>query len=63
MKHWGKKVSEESSVDAMMRLREQNDKFCETLRAAIETGREFCPTVVSTVPGTQRPIFGYTRPE
>jgi hypothetical protein len=63
MRKWSKTISEEGSVDAMARLREQDDKFCQTLRAAIERGREFCPTVVSTVPGTQRPILGYTRPE
>src|SRR5260370_21783502 len=51
------------SVDTMARLREQDDKFCQTLRAAIERGREFCPTVVSTAPGTQQPMLGYTRPE
>ena len=63
MRKWSKTISEEGSVDAMARLREQDDKFCQTLRAAIERGREFCPTAVSTAPGTQRPILGYTRPE
>jgi hypothetical protein len=59
MRKWNK--TEEGSVDAMARLQEQNDKFCQTLRAAIEKGREFCPTIVSTAPGTRRPILGYTR--
>jgi len=63
MRKWSKTISEEGSVDAMARLREQDDKFCQTLRAAIERGRELCPTAVSTAPGTQRPILGYTRPE
>jgi hypothetical protein len=54
---------EEGSVEAMARLREQNDEFCRRLRAAIERGIESCPTVVSTVPSTQRPVFGYQRPD
>jgi hypothetical protein len=47
MRKWNHTVTEEGTVDAMARLREQDDKFCQTLRAAIERGREFCPTVVS----------------
>ena len=58
-----KVVFEESSVEAVARLRQQHDQFCPLLRAAIEEGRESCPTSVSTVPGTQRPILNYTRPD
>jgi hypothetical protein len=35
----------------------------QTLRAAIERGREYCPTSVSTAPCTKRPVLNYTRPE
>ena len=61
MRKWNKTVFEEGSIDAMAHLQEQDDKFCQALRAAIDRGREFCPTIVSTAPGTQRPILGYTR--
>jgi hypothetical protein len=56
-------VPEKGKNDFLAHLREQDDKFCQRLRAAIEKGREFCPTVVNTEPGTQRPIVGYARPD
>ena len=55
-------VFEEGSVEAIARLREQDDEFCRRLRIAIEKGSEFCPTIVNTKPGTSRPIFNYKRP-
>jgi hypothetical protein len=58
-----KVVFEEGSVEAMARLRQQDDQFCQLLRAAIEGGRESCPTRVSTEPGTQRPVLNYARPD
>jgi hypothetical protein len=42
-------------------LRRQDARFCQRLRKAINSGREVCPTAVSTTPGTQRPILGYQR--
>jgi hypothetical protein len=55
-------IFEEGSVEAIARLREQDDEFCRRLRIAIEAGSEFCPTNVSTKPCTSRPILNYTRP-
>jgi len=48
-------VIEEGSVEALARLQKQDDEFCRRLRAAIETGRECCPTTVFTKPCTDRP--------
>jgi hypothetical protein len=48
-------VIEEGSVEAMARLQKQDEEFCRRLRAAIETGREYCPTTVFTKPCTNRP--------
>jgi hypothetical protein len=33
-----------------------NDAFRDAMHRAIKTGEEFAPTVVSTTPGTRRPI-------
>src|SRR6516162_4835287 len=54
---------EESSVEALARLQKQDDEFCRRLRAAIETGRECCPTTVFTEPCTNRPVSNYMRPD
>ena len=43
-------IIEEGSVEAMARLQKQDEEFCRRLRAAIETGRECCPTTVFTKP-------------
>src|SRR5262245_61677905 len=48
-------VIEEGSVEALARLQKQDDEFRRRLRAAIETGRECCPTTVFTEPCTNRP--------
>jgi hypothetical protein len=56
-------VAEKGKNELSAELRQQDDKFRERLRAAIENGREFCPTGVNTDPGTQRPVVGYTRPD
>src|SRR5215831_2162935 len=48
-------VIEEGSVEALARLQKQDEEFCRRLRAAIETGREYCPTTVFTKPCTNRP--------
>ena len=56
-------VFDEGNLEAMVRLREQDEKFCQALRAAIQRGRESRPTGVSTEPCTQRPILNYTRPD
>src|ERR1700746_1035384 len=49
-------VIEEGSVEARARLQKQDEEFCRRLRAAIETGRECCPTIVLTEPCTKRPV-------
>jgi len=54
---------DEGSVEAIARVREQDDEFCRRLRIAVEMGREFCPTSVSTKPCTNRPLLNYTRPD
>src|SRR5262249_50168218 len=56
-------VIEEGSVEALARLQKQDEEFCRRLRAAIETGRECCPTTVFTEPCTNRPVSNYTRPD
>jgi hypothetical protein len=56
-------VFDEGNLEAMVRLREQDEKFCQALRAAIQRGRESRPTGVSTEPCTQRPVSNYTRPD
>ena len=55
-------VIEEGSVEAMARLQKQDEEFCRRLRAAIETGRECCPTIVLTEPCTKRPVSNNLRP-
>jgi hypothetical protein len=54
-------IIEEGSVEAMARLQKQDEEFCRRLRAAIETGRECCPTTVFTEPCTNRPVSNYMR--
>ena len=56
-------VIEEGSVEALARLQKQDEEFCRRLRAAIETGRECCPTTVFTEPCTNRPVSNYMRPD
>ena len=63
MSKWSKYAPEEGSLEALVRLRDLNDEFCRRLRAAIEKGRESCPTSVSMEPGTKRPVLGYQRPD
>jgi hypothetical protein len=55
-------VIEEGSVEALARLQKQDEEFCRRLRAAVETGRECCPTTVFTKPCTNRPVSNYMRP-
>ena len=56
-------VIEEGSVEALAHLQKQDEEFCRRLRAAIETGRECCPTTVFTEPCTNRPVSNYMRPD
>ena len=58
-----KAVFDEGGLEALVRLREQDDKFCQVLRTAIENGNENCPTGINRTPCTQRPILNYTRPD
>ena len=48
-------VIEEGSVEALARLQKQDEEFCRRLRAAIETGRECCPTTQSFMCSLGRP--------
>jgi hypothetical protein len=64
MLKWSGLVLDEGNEEAMARLlRKQDDAFCETLRRAVEAGREVCPIGVITEPSTKRPILNYVRPD
>jgi hypothetical protein len=52
-----------AAQEELDRLHAQDDKFCRALRAAVANRHEFCPTSLSTTPGTERPIANYTRPD
>jgi len=52
-----------SGQEELDRLQAQDHKFCRALRAAVANRHEFCPTRVSTTPGTKRPIANYARPD
>ena len=54
-------IFDEGSVEAVERLRKQDEEFCRRLRIAVEMGNEFCPTTVITAPCTSRPILNYMR--
>jgi len=55
---WNEAVSDRADEDLMVRInREQDDEFCQKLRAALRAGKETCPVGVSTEPGTKRPIL------
>ena len=54
-------IFDEGSVEAVERLRKQDEEFCRRLRIAVEMGDEFCPTTVITTPCTSRPILNYMR--
>ena len=43
-------IFDEGSVEAVERLRKQDEEFCRRLRIAVEMGDEFCPTTVITAP-------------
>jgi hypothetical protein len=50
-------VFDEGSMEAMLRIQEQDNEFCRRLLAAIHLGRESCPVGVVTRPGTKKPRF------
>ena len=54
-------IFDEGSVEAVERLRKQDEEFCRRLRIAVEMGDEFCPTTVITAPCTSRPVLNYMR--
>jgi hypothetical protein len=54
-------IFDEGSVEAVERLRKQDEEFCRRLRMAVEMGDEFCPTTVITAPCTSRPVLNYMR--
>jgi hypothetical protein len=45
----------DDAIDAM------DQAFCKRMLDAIGAGLEFCPTGVSTIPGTKHPITNYRR--
>jgi hypothetical protein len=54
-------ILDEGIVEAMARLRKQDEEFCRRLRIAVEMGDESCSTTVITEPSTRRPILNYIR--
>jgi hypothetical protein len=51
---WNEAVSDRADEDLMVRInREQDDEFCQKLRAALRAGKETCPVGVSTEPGIE----------
>ena len=54
-------IFDEGTVEAVERLRKQDEEFCRRLRIAVEMGDEFCPTTVITAPCTSRPVLNYMR--
>ena len=48
-------IFDEGSVEAVERLRKQDEEFCRRLRVAVERGNEFCPTTVITAPARAAP--------
>ena len=55
---WNEAVSDRADEDLMVRInREQDDEFCQKLRAALRAGKETCSVGVRTEPGTKRPIL------
>ena len=54
-------IFDEGSVEAVERLRKQDEAFCRRLRVAVEMGDEFCPTTVITAPCTSGPVSNYMR--
>lgn len=58
MMKWNEAVFDRADEDLMVQInREQDDEFCQKLRAALWAGKETCPVGVSTEPGTKRPIL------
>ena len=54
---WNEAVSDRADEDLMVRInREQDDEFCQKLRAALWAGKETCPVGVSTEP-ERRDLF------
>jgi hypothetical protein len=51
MRERNQAASEEGAIE----IRQQDEKFCRRLQAAIDRGLEFCPTVANTVPAIKRP--------
>ena len=64
MLKWSGLDLDKGNEEALTRLlRKQDDAFCETLRRAVEAGREVCPIGAITEPSTKRPILNYVRPD
>ncbi len=53
---WKPAPLDEDGYLYIVRLRAQDEAFCNRLRAAIEAGEESCPIGVITDPGTKRPL-------
>jgi hypothetical protein len=55
MLHWKLACLDDDCFSYIVRLRAQDEEFCNKLRAAIEAGEESCPIGVITEPGTKNP--------
>jgi hypothetical protein len=49
--------------DRVERNRRQDEDFRRARLAPVHAGKESCPVGVSTIPGTQKPMLNYQRPE
>jgi hypothetical protein len=64
MLKWNEGVSEAANEDVrFLKNLQQDDHFCQALRAAIYAGKESCPLGVNTEPGTKKPILNYQPPD
>jgi hypothetical protein len=45
------------------RRQQQDEAFQRAMLAAVHAGKESCPVGVSTIPGTQKPMLNYQRPD
>jgi hypothetical protein len=64
MLKWNEKVSNTCEEERLVcTLQQQDEDFCQALRAALYAGKESCREGVSTEPGTKKPILNYQPPD
>jgi hypothetical protein len=60
MLKWNEKVSNKSEEERLVcTLQQQDEDFCQALRAALYAGKESCPIGVRREPSTKKPILNY----